>query len=60
MHAETKAELLALKSEAQAQESKTQAELLAMKTEMRQMRQDLMHGENENSLLFIMPHNNPL
>ena len=54
MHAETKAELLALKSEMLALESKTQAEtlalksemqaeLLAMKTEMRQMK----HGENK-------------
>ena len=51
MHADTKAKLLSLESELQTKmqtlESKTQAELAAMKTEMRQLRQALMHGENE-------------
>lgn len=51
MHADTKAKLLSLESELQTKmqtlESKTQAELAAMKTEMRQLRQSLMHGENE-------------
>ena len=51
MHADTKAKLLSLESELQTKmqtlESKTQAELAAMKIEMRQLRQALMHGENE-------------
>ena len=60
MHAETKAELLALKSEMQTLksktqtemqtlESKTQVELLAVKTEMRQMK----HGENKIKVCCI-------
>ena len=61
MHAETKAELLTLKSETQALRSETQAqksETQALKTEMRQMEASmgskiasiekaLMHGKNK-------------
>ena len=45
MHAETKAELLALKSEMQVRESKTQAEILALKSETQTLKIEMRQME---------------
>ena len=45
MHAETKAELLALKSEMKVRESKTQAEILALKSETQTLKIEMRQME---------------